>query len=87
MSTVIVKYYQKCDFCNNDIELESGENRLRSISLPGFVHNKYSENSKTWIKADICKCCEEKLRNTLNSFLSIKENANGQIDIKWKNNN
>ena len=36
MSKVIAKYFQKCDMCNREFQLESGKAELSKTMLPGW---------------------------------------------------
>ena len=97
MGRVITKRFQTCDFCHKEYELSSERNArdiLDFIELPGYAHHEDSnEWEKVLVGGSICSECEERLRQTLEPYLSLElrdlvVNVNGTTQghsqIEWK---
>ena len=76
-----VRYFQKCDFCNQ--EYETDEKGMFSIKLPGYYIGELGAKSRTIVSGVICSECMDRLRDSLDKFISLEEAAYGGNNFSW----
>ena len=75
------RYFQKCDFCNQ--EYETDEKGMFRIKLPGYYIGELGEKSRTIVSGDICSECMDRLRESLDKFISLEEVEYGGNNFSW----
>ena len=75
------RYFQACDFCHK--EYETDEKGMCIIKLPGYYIGELGEKSRTIVSGVICSECMDRLRDSLDKFISLEEVAYGGNDFSW----
>lgn len=82
MSEKFARYYQKCDFCHQELEVTvSG---MMKIALPGYFIGCEGQKVKAIVEASICGDCLDRIRAALSEKVDIKEVAYCGVAIDWK---
>lgn len=76
-----VRYFQTCDFCHQ--EYETDEKGMFSIKLPGYYIGERGSKSRTIVSGVICSECMDRLRNSLDKFISLEEVEYGGNNFSW----
>lgn len=76
-----VRYFQTCDFCHK--EYETDEKGLFSIKLPGYYIGELGSKKRTIVSGVICSECVDRLRNSLDKFISLEEVEYGGNNFSW----
>lgn len=66
MSKVIAKYFQKCDICKQEFQLESGKAELGKAILTGrYISCDGSRPKPTLISVHLCPSCLQEMSEYL----------------------
>ena len=66
MSKVVTRYFQKCDMCKQEFQLESGKAELGKAILPGrYIPCDGSGPKPTLIPVNICPTCLQEMSEYL----------------------
>lgn len=66
MSKVVARYFQKCDMCNQEFQLECEKAELGKAILPGwFIPCDSSRPKPTLIPVNICPTCLQEMSEYL----------------------
>ena len=66
MSKVVARYFQKCDMCNQEFQLECVKAELGKAILPGwFIPCDSSRPKPTLIPVNICPTCLQEMSEYL----------------------
>lgn len=66
MSKIVTKYFQKCDMCYQEFQLESVKAELSKAILPGrFISCDGSGTRPTLIPVNICPACLKEMSEYL----------------------
>lgn len=66
MSKIITKYFQKCDMCNQEFQLQSVKEELGKAVLPGwFIPCDGSGPTPTLITVHLCPNCLQEMSQYL----------------------
>ena len=83
MSKVVARYFQKCDMCNREFQLENGKAELGRAILPGrFIPCDGSSPTPLLIPVHLCPTCLKEMSEYLRDqyILNDVEYAGIQID-------
>lgn len=62
MSKVVARYFQKCDMCNQEFQLECEKAELSKVILPGwFIPCDGSGPTPTLIPVNLCPACLQEM--------------------------
>ena len=75
------RYFQTCDFCHQ--EHETDEKGMFRIKLPGYYIGELGEKSRTIVSGDICSECMDRLRESLDKFISLEDVAYAGNNFSW----
>ena len=75
------RYFQTCDFCHK--EYETDEKGMCSIILPGYHIGELGSKSRTIVSGVICSECMDRLRDSLDKFISLREVEYGGNNFSW----
>ena len=66
MSKVVARYFQKCDMCNREFQLENGKAELGKAILPGyFIPCDGSRSTPLLIPVHLCPACLKEMSEYL----------------------
>ena len=66
MSKVVARYFQKCDMCNREFQLENGKAELGKAVLPGwFIPCDGSRPTLRLIPVHLCPACFQEMSEYL----------------------
>ena len=83
MSKVVARYFQKCDMCNQEVQLECEKAELGKAILPGrFIPCDGSSPTLLLIPVHLCPTCLQEMSEYLRDkyILNDVEYAGIQID-------
>ena len=83
MSKVVARYFQKCDMCNREFQLENGKAELGKAVLPGwFIPCDSNRPTPQLIPVHLCPACLKEMSEYLRDkyILNDVEYAGFQID-------
>ena len=80
MSKVVARYFQKCDMCNREFQLENGKAELGKAILPGwFIPCDGGGPKPTLIPVNICPTCLQEMSKYLQDKYILKDIDYGGI--------
>ncbi len=85
MSKVVARYFQKCDMCNQEVQLECNKAELGKAILPGyFIPCDGSRSTPLLIPVHLCPACLQEMAEYLRDkyLLNDVEYAGILIDKK-----
>lgn len=66
MSKVVARYFQKCDMCNQEVQLECDKAELGKAILPGyFIPCDSSRTKPILIPVHLCPACLQEMSEYL----------------------
>ena len=66
MSKVVARYFQKCDMCNQEVQLECDKAELGKAILPGyFIPRDGSRLTPLLIPVHLCPACLQEMAEYL----------------------
>ena len=66
MSKVVARYFQKCDMCNREFQLENGKAELGKAVLPGwFIPCDGGRSTPQLIPVHLCPTCLQEMAEYL----------------------
>lgn len=83
MSKVVARYFQKCDMCNQEVQLECDKAELGKAILPGwFIPCDGSRPTPRLIPVHLCPACLKEMSEYLRDkyILNDVDYAGIQID-------
>ena len=82
MSKVVARYFQKCDMCNREFQLENGKAELGKAILPGwFIPCEGSRPTPLLIPVHLCPACLQEMSEYLQDKYILKDVEYGGIQI------
>ena len=82
MSKVVARYFQKCDMCKQEFQLENGKAELGKAILPGwFISCDGSRPTPLLIPVHLCPACLQEMSKYLQDKYILKDVEYGGIQI------
>lgn len=82
MSKVVARYFQKCDMCNQEFQLENGKAELGKAVLPGwFIPCEGSRSTPLLIPVHLCPACLQEIAEYLRDKYILNDVEYGGIQI------
>ena len=82
MSKVVVRYFQKCDMCNQEFQLECEKAELGKAILPGwFIPCEGSRSTPLLIPVHLCPACLQEMSEYLRDKYILNDVEYGGIQI------
>ena len=82
MSKVVARYFQKCDMCNREVQLECDKAPLGKAILPGwFIPCDGGGPKPTLIPVNICPTCLQEMSEYLQDKYILKDIDYGGIQV------
>lgn len=82
MSKVVTKYFQKCDMCYQEFQLQREKDELEKAVLPGrFIPCDGSRPTSTLITAYLCPTCLQEMSKYLRDRYILNDFEYGGIQI------
>ena len=79
----VTRYFQKCDFCGEDIELADAKCELKKVCLPATYYSQTELSKKpslVWVS--VCDDCLDKLKLLIDSKWKVEEFEYGGVTVK-----
>lgn len=85
MSKVVARYFQKCDMCNQEFQLQSEKAPLGKAILPGwFIPCDSGGPTPTLIPVNICPTCLQEMSEYLQDKYILNDVEYGGIQVGKK---
>lgn len=85
MSKVVARYFQKCDMCNQEFQLQCEKAELGKAVLPGwFIPCDGGGPTPTLIPVNICPTCLQEMSEYLQDKYILKDIDYGGIQAGKK---
>ena len=82
MSKVVARYFQKCDMCNQEFQLECEKAPLGKAILPGrFIPCDGSRSTLRLIPVHLCPACLQEMSEYLRDKYILNDVEHGGIQI------
>ena len=82
MSKVVARYFQKCDMCNQEVQLECDKAELGKAILPGrFIRCDGSSPTPLLIPVHLCPACLQEMSEYLRDKYILNDVEYGGIQI------
>ena len=82
MSKVVARYFQKCDMCNQEFQLENGKAELGKAVLPGwFIRCEGGRPTPLLIPVHLCPACLQEMSEYLRDKYILNDVEYGGIQI------
>lgn len=82
MSKIVTKYFQKCDMCYQEFQLESVKAELGKAILPGrFFPSDGSKPTSTLITVHLCPTCLQEMSKYLRDRYILNDFEYGGTQI------
>lgn len=85
MSKVVARYFQKCDMCNQEFQLQCEKAELGKAVLPGwFIPCEGSRSTPLLIPVHLCPACLQEMSEYLRDKYILNDVEYGGILIDKK---
>ena len=82
MSKVVARYFQKCDMCNQEVQLECDKAELGKAVLPGwFIRCDGSRATPLLIPVHLCPTCLQEMSEYLQDKYILRDIDYGGIQV------
>lgn len=82
MSKVVAKYFQKCDMCYQEFQLQHEKDELKEAVLPGrFIPCDGNRPTPTLIPVNLCPACLQEISQYLRDKYILNDFEYGGVQI------
>lgn len=82
MSKIVTKYFQKCDMCYQEFQIQSIKEELSKVILPSrFIPRDGSRPTSTLITVNLCPTCLQEMSEYLREKYILNDFEYGGIQI------